>query len=969
MPIANPAYLKYPYQGLSAWQFNVFPKTVVGTATLSGTPTNTAYPRGHLTVTGASGGWTSALPDMLVEIARAGVVYYRGSVRKVPTSTTLYIAGAQYGDTGQAQETATTFANGDTVTIYSVRIPWAFWSRIDFETEFVLKRWDETVYYDDAPTVSKTAYPLPVANLGAWQRGAVDATTGVATLTHSAAASTVWRGSGFTVLWSLPSGAALAGGYALTDEEIEVEYDPGIYIIACTITEVGGSTPARTRTAYRYVWAIDNETVFDTSEQYAIEPLSSSHLYNEGRVMTFRMTGADLEDVLYTGAPVLMTYQYKYSDDGWETTVTVPEALHTFVGYISNYTTVRSDGEIDYVEITVENPLSTLRRLGIAKQLLAVKAAQNRWFKTAAALGHIGYFTYYLIDHHASWVLSLHDFDYTALEAFFRRSFTADGGDSLSALQRAASFCLGGTIGCTTGGKITLKREPQIEGDTYNSTLDEYWTIDGDLVEGEVVFGRSPMMGVYDARGGFTVTGTTRPIEAYIGRTNAAAPSQGVRLESIPDHIALTRTDGLQRTGNFKAAVNAPTPDITIRFPAAQDVIDPCQPRLYRVDMPTLDALNTSLLDDRLFVARRIDQQWQVTDVGETIVKTTAVLAPVTRGQAGLVELQPGVNMNNGSIPVVNVFPALNLFETATDDAGVYVPVWDWGWQFDFGTSAMGFTGDYVFVSGQGLRSDLFTNTPTVKRRFVDAELSTGAGTLTDVRRYELEYTATQGANYQPVNIYTYIDNTTPPSLAQNPINGTETIVLNAPSGSAGDGVDLNCLIGNNTGVGATDPGGEITLNTLTAYGVNVKPTGWTNGASVTPPADPYWDGTNVTLDSGNQRRLIDILQYSAFPYPEIVSITVIFDLTLGTYTGNGDKYALQFRHVKSDGSETGITQLTFDQADGTYEGTDVEFTWTGRLVLQGFRVRLSSSFVSSSGTPDGTCRIKNIYYGVVDVP
>ncbi len=967
MPIANPAYLKYPYQGLSAWQFNVFPKVSVGTATLSGTPTNTAYPRGHLTVTGASGGWTSALPDMLVEIARAGAVYYRGSVRKVPTSTTLYIAGAQYGDTGQAQEIATPFANGDTVTIYSVRIPFAFWSRIDFETEFVLKRWDETVYYDDAPTVSKTAYPLPVANLGAWQRGAVDATTGVATLTHSAAGSTVWRGSSFTVLWSLPSGAALAGGYALTDEEIEVEYDPGIYIIACTITEVGGSTPARTRTAYRYVWAIDNETVFDTSEQYAVEVLSSSHLYNEGRVMSFRVTGADLEDVLYTGAPVLMTYQYKYSDDGWETTVSVPETLQTFVGYICEYTTVRSDGEIDYVEITVENPLSTLRRVGIAKQLLAVKAQQNRWFKTLAALGHIGYFTYYLIDHHASWVLSLHDFDYSALAAFFRRSFTADGGDMLSALQRAASFCLGGTIGCTTDGAIILKREPQIEGDTYNGTLEEYWTIDGDLVEDEVIFGRSPMMGVYDARGGFSVTGTTRPIEAYIGRTNAAAPSQGVRLENIPDHIALTRTDGLQRTGNFKAAVNAPTPDITIRFPAAQDVIDPCQPRLYRVDMPTLDALDTGLLDDRLFVARRVDQQWQATDVGETIVKTTAVLAPVTRGQAGLVELQPGVNMNNGSIPVVNVFPALNLFETATDDAGVYVDNFDWGWRFNFLSTAMGFVafgGTYgAWTVGVGWQASpvIIGTTVYIRELNINGE---NVSNIANIRRIDVDYNATIG--------FGYVANATLSEVNSKLLaveNGTQTAELIYPLGAAGSDVFTQVRIGSRTaGPPPVDPGGAYTLKEFRVYGVNPAPT-WADGTSITPPDGGYWVGENVVLDSGNQRRLIDILQYSAFPYPEIVSITVIFDLTLGTYTGNGDKYALQFRHVKSDGSETGITQLTFDQADGTYEGTDVEFTWTGRLVLQGFRVRLSSSFVDSSGTPNGVCKIKNIYYGVVDVP
>lgn len=956
MPIANPSYLKYTHQALSSWQLNVFPRLVVGTATISGTPNEASYPLAQLTVTGASAGWTGGLPDNYITIARAGVVYYHGSLRRVPTSTIVYIEGSAYGNTGHSFEDALVFTNGDVITIYSVIIPFSFWSRISPESEAILKRWASDVFYEDDPSISKNDYPDPIPNLGAWQRGAVNAGTGLATLTHSASTSKIWRGSSFTVLWALPAGAALVGGYALTDATIQVTYPPGVYIIACAVTEVGGSTPARNRTGYRYVWAVDGSTRKDTSGDLSIEVVSSSHLYNEGRNMTFRFRGASLENTIYTGAPVLMTYGYEYSNDGWETVVTVPETVQSFIGYITAYTTLISDGDIQTVDVTVSNPLSAMKELGIAKQMLVVKATQNEWVYVDATIANVAYFIYYLIRFHASWAMKVHDFDADVGLTFFKRAFSTDAGSLTSSVQRAASFILGGTMGCTSDGKFLLKREPQIESDAYNATLDEAWTIDGDHVDGEVDFARAEMSRVFDVRGGFFVTGTALPVSAYIGRTNAGAPGQGISMDSASDYIALTLADGLSRIGNYRASVNAPTPDIMIELAGMQDVIDPCLPKLYRVDMPELDPMQTGLLDNRLFVARRVDQSWNVAQNGDTLVRTSITLAPVTRGVPGRVELQPGVVMPNVSIPATAFPDALTNF---TANTGAYEP--GWGWKFDFTVSAMGFTigvYDTTWIAATGWRSGSNVVGPEWSRRlFITSEVVTGSNDK--IRLIRVDYNATLGTGYT-TGISSILAITMPV------LNGTNTGEVSAPLGGIGGSFTTDIRIGFlSTGPPAVDPGGGLTFSEMRVYGVGTVPA-WSNGSSIASVLSPYWESADITLDDGNKRKLVDVYDYLALPYPDIVSITITYDLTVGTYT-DGSKYCIQLRHVQADGTETGIVSLSFDQVVADIcEGVDCTYTWTGRLVLQGLRVKISSSYVGSAGTPDGVCRLKGVSWEVI---
>jgi hypothetical protein len=808
MPIANPERLKYPMQRLSDWALNLFPLTAVSTATVSGTPLVTAYPLARVTITGATN-WSSVYPNMLVRITRSGTLVYSGAVRKVDYSApdALYLGALMFGDTGYNTGGNLTIASGDTVTIYSVRVPWGFWSRIDLDTEEIYKKWDEEVLYDGT-TISKTEFPQPVANLGAWQRGVVDPISGVATLTHSAATSTVWRGSSFTVQWALPSGAALVSGYSLTDPTIEVEYDAGTYLIGCTITEVGGSTPARTRTAWRYVWAVDGSTVLDTSDTVACEVISDTSTYDEGRTLTVRLTGTgtQLSDALYAGAPVLMTYTTQYSNDAGESWVGVPEQVGVFAGYLTNWTAVQSDGQVLTVDAVVENALSTCKRVGVHKQLLRVRSVGNEWVNTVAANGTVAYFAYYLLAHHVPWVMDMHDFDASAMSAFRLRAFRSDATDIATALQRAAAYCLNGTAGCTSDGKIVLKRDPRIESNTYNSGLDERWTIDADHIAESFSYALAPIGTVYDVRGDFWVSTNTRPIDAYIARTNSQAPSQGTRMETTNSFIATSLTDGLQRVGHYKAAANSPIERLEIPLAALQDVIDPAAQALYRLDLASVDALNTGLLDDVLAVARTVNRQWQTEPNGETSLSLSASFVPLTRGQAGVVEMQPGIGLNRGGLTY-----SVELLDNSPSS----------GWA--------------VFVAGAG--------------------------------------TYDGGAN------------------------------------------------------------------------------AWLSGS--------------ITRPNGRKLRQIDVQADFPSPFQATAQISISFDLTLGTVV-NPEAACIQLLHTRSNGTTAPLATVTFAQAAGVYEGTNVTFNWTGRIVLKGLRIRLASCIVNPSDPLDGTVRLLDSYSRVL---
>lgn len=805
MPITNPERLKYSQQRIADWALNIYPLTVVSTATVFATPAVTDYPLAQLQISGATN-WTAVQSNMLVKITTpAGVPVYAGAVRKVVTAdpNALYLGALMYGDGGYNVGTNLTIASGDVVTIYDVRVPWGFWSRIDLDTEEIYKAWDEDVYYAGT-SISKTEFPLPVANLGAWQRGVVDPVTGVATLTHSADSSKVWRGSSFTVQWILPTGAALASGYSLTDETIEVEYDAGTYLIGCTVTEVGGSTPARTRTAWRYVWAVDGDTVKDTSDVLACEVVSDVATFDEGRTLRVRFsgTGAELSSALYAGAPVLMTYTIQYSDDAGTSWVTVPEQIGAFAGYLADFASVNSDGEDVTIEVTVENVMTVCKRVGVHKQVLRVRALGNEWVNTIAANGTVEYFAYYLLAHHTPWVVEMHDFDATAMSAFRTRAFRADASDIATALQRAAAYCLGGTAGCSSDGKVILKRDPRMESNTYIGTLDERWTIDADHIAESFTYTRNPFGQVYDARGDFWVSTNVRPIEAYISRTNSQAASQGTRMETVSGYIASSLSDGLQRIGHYKAALNATISQVDVPLAALQDVIDPATPAVYRLDLASVDALNSGLFDDVQAVARTVTRQWQIEPSGETTLQIAASFVLLTRGQAGVVEMQPGIGLNRGGLT--------------------------------YGVELL----DFTPVSGWAV---------------------TRAGTGT--------YDSGQNA--------------------------------------------------------------------------------WLSGSETRP--------------NGNKFRIIDIQADFPTPYLVTAQISISFDLTIGTVV-NPNAACIQLLHARSNGTVSTLASVTFAQATGVYEGTNVQFIWTGRIVLKGLRVRLASCLVLPSASLDGSVRLLESY-------
>ncbi len=997
MSIPNAERLTYPFQRVKGVQVNTFPKITIASGSVGSTPSTASYPLAQLEIS-TDGNQDLIKQGMMVEFSRDGVIYYRGTVRKdysLDTPNTLFIGGISVGDGGiLGLTTPLRFASGDSYTVYATRTPFSFWSRISPTDSRALKKWDENVRYEDAPALSKNAFPRPVVNLGAWQRGVVDSNTGYARLTHSASASTVWRGTGFTVEWTLPAGATLVSGYNLDDVTIEVDYEEGAHIIECEVTEVGGANPARKRKGYRYVWAI-SDTYQDTSNQEAIE-IEQDEQDERGRTVVLRVTGAtDPTETWFIGAPVLMTSQVEFSDDMWETSVSVPEANRSFAGYVSQIGSVQSDGQVYSFSVTVVNLMTFLdNTLPIATQVLNNASNANRWYRTVPVIGNLSYFCYYLLEYHAPFVMDLHDFDASALAEFKRPSYSIDKGSIYRALQEAAGLCLGATVGVTSEGKVLFKRNPSVENSTYINALGIRTTVDADWVAENLSYERTDTPSALDVEGAFTITQTDPlQVRAFVARARYGAQGLGNTEPVATDFIALSKEDGRERVGRWLSVINSPVKALQIRTTGVQDVFDPCEDHVYTVQLDDYDAYNTGLLNSTSWVVKSVTREWDNSDTW-IILRLVVQFAPITRGQRAKIVPQPPVVTPPSIVtvvppttttqPQVNVIDVLGDYRPVPDSGGgIYIDpsTFDWAWEYDFTEGTQGFT-DYFLSPSASWQNDVGFNqvygednsgVTDKKWRFIGIsrtmDLSNARGAYVYYTVNQIGLNIADGVAAVPAFGF-HIESTGSPITWSI---GSNRELIEAPSGFSGAEFFVLGYIGwwgvvipiSGVYTVPRDPEGLVTITRIILYGVGTPDSSVTsNGNSIAMPSGGSWDGDAYTPLAGQLRSGVDIIR--SFNRPRnIRRIYIQYDLTIGTVVDD-DAWCFRLFNVDDEGEETLILSQSFAQMTGAREGTNKTYTLSATGKINGLRVCLSSSLVYLPSTPDGTVKIREISWDEV---
>lgn len=643
---------------------NIAPKTSWATAKIN--MATFAYPLAEIICDTTAGSWSTVKQGMLVEFSRSGVVYYRGTIRKdysASFTTTLYIGACRKGDGGFASDVNYIFADNDDVTIYDVYPPDSFWSRIDETSGVLYKQWD----LDNGTGVDAyNRFPIPLVNIGAWHR-VEKGVSGYGQVRHTIDSTTTayWhnvnRITGASDGWRLPTGATFEAPDVYTDTTVDINYLPGCNVITYRLgLNYASATPDagtdRVGTGRRYVWCIDNASVtsshHDFSDLFSVEILSDETAYNMGRVMKFRASGTGLSARIYAGAPVLFEYQMKYNDGFGATSTNSPWHKQKFCGYISTFDTVRDDGDEQSIEFTVENPLSIMQRLGIANQIIKVGNG-NRWFRVLDVFMDVGFFVYWLIAYHAPNISMSHDIDLTDTRDFEHIAFTCETGDMYSAVQAAAAYIAGGYVGCKWDGTLIVRRDYRYESDTYLAGVTSY-TFNEDDVMDAVQYTRDEWRKVYEVRGGYFFSGTTKPPTAKLAHSSKYAPARGTQSDKMPDFISLGETgppsttanqDGKDRVGRRFALLNAAVSSLDFTLASLHPIAqyDPAQELVYDLDIEDYDPLSQYSITNGDWIHQTTSIRWSH-DAGSALVPEAVLsFAPLTRGQRASIEVLPAV--------------------------------------------------------------------------------------------------------------------------------------------------------------------------------------------------------------------------------------------------------------------------------------------------------------------------------------
>lgn len=627
---ADAAVIRSNSQALKNLYLNIMPLTVFSYGTINAAPGS--YPAAIVYLNGSPPNWTSGMrPQQVFRITDSSgtILKLEAATRKLPDSgTVFYIPAIREGDTGVALEMATSIGSGDIITVYDPITPYAYFSRVEGGTFY--KRYSETW----SGNGSLTIYPQPVVNMGDHLHFRVNP-GGTATWTMSGTASYSWIDGTVDYLWFPPTGISIDVPTTDTDATVNLSGTAGRYRMRLR----GRDNNQSPDNSYRYVFITDGVNVKAFNELFDVVAIEEEPQTRTGRVITITVKatrGTDVLSYLYKGAPVLLTYDHQYSNNGWRTATAAPSAIiDNFYGYIRRWERISTtpDG-VDTYSVRVESPLIYFGDLPVASQTIIASGTPDSWATVLPSLSHVAYFTYYLLQYHGGALLSLSDFYRTDLGSFFRPALSSAAGDMLNAAAKTAGLVTGANVGCTSNGAIWLKRNGNYESDAWRSANGTAWTWTGDDILGDLEYSRDPIMVASETEGVFSISGTAIPITTYTARAGIFAGMQGVAKEQMDAAIALSETDAGQRVGHQHQRTNAPTQEVSFRIRGGHDFIEPALMEWYVFDLAAYDPgsdINYGLLSHRSLPIS-VSRTWEFTPQG-VIKRLEASFEPETKGK------------------------------------------------------------------------------------------------------------------------------------------------------------------------------------------------------------------------------------------------------------------------------------------------------------------------------------------------
>lgn len=636
------AILRYQYRRMVDLHMNITPLREIASATISSG--SFTYPRAEYDVESTSN-WGDAKRDQMFRIFDpSGNIRYEGVTRNKPLDNgdgtgTLYMAGHVQGDTGTAQLEAVTIAAGDTVKIYDVVRFQSFASRI-FESVFY-KKWNFA--YTD-----QNENPRPVCNIGIDRQHSI-ADGGTQTgIVFDASDSFSWNGNSLTYLWTLPSGVTITTG-TTTTSSITVSATHGLHNIECRVTD---SVTGSNKRGHRWLCVNDKSNTPSFSDLYGVYDLSIDNSL-QGTEIAFAVAGDVDEDYLYTGAHVLVTWTYEFSDDG-ETWVQPTETvLHrrTAKAYIREINVnIDADGIKTY-RIRAVDALTFADELPIPPQVMVRNDSPSNWTEVHSRLMNVAGLIYQIAEFHCSSLFLVNDFDKDDFDGVTRSSFEVTDSTIGSAIRKSMRYVPGSTVANALDGRLLMRRSICYEPAADVSALPTRWTWqDTDIIE-EVGYQLNEIMRSGTTEGGCFVDNT--PVEAYLfSRASGAAQMQGAGVERIDNFLADSESAGQQYVGHHHAFINRNVDNITVN--SLVDVGDVATQEKHLLDLSAYDPISRQVFDAYCYID---GVRYQFDADGDVSIECRII--PQTRGKAA--ETVPQYSVSE------TIYSPFNTFTQAWD--------------------------------------------------------------------------------------------------------------------------------------------------------------------------------------------------------------------------------------------------------------------------------------------------------------
>jgi hypothetical protein len=606
---------------------NAVPLVQVATARIN--QATFAYPLAEVVVDTTSGAWLTAVKvgqAFAIGTTAGGTDITWGVVRKVPTSTIFYFDAKSLGDSGYARDIRGGLADNLYLTVYKHRPMWGLLSAIRNSTFY--KQFD-------VPYVDQGSSPPPVCLIGKHRQAFVDTVTNKATFAFSAAESFAWGSKTISSYsWSLDGGTLASG--SLTAATLTAEFDPGFYVVTCTITD----SDSKTHTAFRYVWA--NSRTGSTAPFGALHPwqIGNDRQDATGRSVDLTLTGNFTEADIYPGQSFhLFEYAYFNGSALTDDSVRVSNALL----YASERSISRTRSTPS-VNLQLTSPLALAKAIPAATQQINEQPTATDWTEVTSVLSHPPGAAWYILQHHCPTMLAAHDYRFNAtLKTLRKKSFVMQA-DSIGGQLAQIAEMLPGGIGCRSDGTLVLAMSPMVLNNTDRNALDNKFTWnEGDVIPPLTYPARYlPPTGLlrgYAFSFGGGAEATPYASQAP-GKSQAQGTSKGEATYIVTDSGGQTRVNEI--CGHLYAVEAARTPEFGFRVDRNIDIAEPADLDVWHTFnvSTSYDPMGEGWTNKRVIPKRvtrayngsvkTVTVDWQIETFGQP-----GVTMPVERGGAG----------------------------------------------------------------------------------------------------------------------------------------------------------------------------------------------------------------------------------------------------------------------------------------------------------------------------------------------